>query len=80
MTNKSLWYLKFSCPCSYNAWFRVFLHHVVWWSDTRVSEVRAASIFRTEDAGSTVLNLQPWRWRQHRPPKRWFPTTTLHDV
>jgi hypothetical protein len=21
-----------------------------------------------------------WRWRQHGPLKRWYPTTTLHDV
>jgi len=21
--------------------------------------------------------LQPWRWRQHGPPKRWYPTTTV---
>jgi hypothetical protein len=23
--------------------------------------------------------LTPWRWRQHGPPKRWYPTT-LHDI
>jgi len=23
---------------------------------------------------------QPRRWRQHGPPKRWYPTTTLHGV
>jgi hypothetical protein len=22
----------------------------------------------------------PWRWRQHGPPKRWYPTTTPHGV
>jgi hypothetical protein len=22
----------------------------------------------------------PWRWRQHGPPKRWYPTATLHGV
>jgi len=21
-----------------------------------------------------------WRWRQHGPPKLWYPTTTLHGV
>jgi len=21
-----------------------------------------------------------WRWRQHGPPKRWYPTTTPHGV
>jgi len=21
-----------------------------------------------------------WRWRQHEPPKRWYPTTTPHGV
>jgi len=23
---------------------------------------------------------QPWRWRHHGTPKRWYPTTTLHGV
>jgi hypothetical protein len=23
---------------------------------------------------------EPWRWRQQSPPKRWYPTTTLHGV
>jgi hypothetical protein len=23
---------------------------------------------------------RPWRWRQHGPPKRWYPTTTFHGV
>jgi hypothetical protein len=23
---------------------------------------------------------QPRRWRQHGPPKRWYPTTILHGV
>jgi hypothetical protein len=23
---------------------------------------------------------QPSRWSQHGPPKRWYPTTTLHDM
>jgi len=22
----------------------------------------------------------PWRWKQHGPPKLWYPTTSLHDV
>jgi len=22
----------------------------------------------------------PWRWRQHGPLKRWYPTTALHGV
>jgi hypothetical protein len=26
------------------------------------------------------LKSSPWRWRQHGPPKRWYPTTTLHGV
>jgi len=29
------------------------------------------------------LNFSPWRWRQHAPPKRWYPwypSTTLHSV
>jgi hypothetical protein len=24
--------------------------------------------------------LQPWRWRQHGPPKHWCPTTKLHGT
>jgi len=23
---------------------------------------------------------ETWRWMQHGPPKRWYPTTTLHGV
>jgi hypothetical protein len=32
--------------------------------------------------GSWYLNLQceGGGWRQHGPLKRWYPTTTLHDV
>jgi hypothetical protein len=26
------------------------------------------------------LESSPWRGRQHWPPKRWYPTTTLHGV
>jgi len=22
----------------------------------------------------------PWRWRQHGPPKRWYPDTTVHGI
>jgi hypothetical protein len=30
----------------------------------------------------TTLRHSPedWRWRQHEPPKCWYPTTTLHGV
>jgi len=21
-----------------------------------------------------------WRWRQHGPPKHWYPTTSLHGI
>jgi len=21
-----------------------------------------------------------WRWRQHGPPKRWYPATSIHGV
>jgi hypothetical protein len=27
-----------------------------------------------------ILFASSWRWRQHGPPKRWYPNTTLHDV
>jgi hypothetical protein len=43
---------------------------IVLWQDTNVSEVRVASIFTSH-----------WRWRQHGPLKRWYPTyptTTLY--
>jgi hypothetical protein len=42
------------------------------WLDTKVSENRAASIFR--------VALQPWRWQQHGPPKWWYPTIMLHGA
>jgi len=46
------------------------------------------NITRSEDGGSKVLrnvgilpqHYTVWRWRQHGPPKRRYPTTTLHDV
>jgi len=25
-------------------------------------------------------SLSPWKWRQHGPLKRWYPTTTSHGV
>jgi hypothetical protein len=42
---------------------------VVLWKVTNVSKDLAASIFTS-----------PWRWRQQGPPKRWYPTTSLHGV
>jgi hypothetical protein len=33
-----------------------------------------------EDSISPTPASSPWRWRQHGPPKRWYPTTTLHGV
>jgi len=29
---------------------------------------------------SRSFGLWPWRWRQHGPPKHWYPTTTLQAV
>jgi hypothetical protein len=40
------------------------------WLDTEVSEVHFTSFHFAS----------PWRWRQHGPPKRWYPTTTLQGV
>jgi len=32
-------------------------------------------------SGSSGLRLvTPWRWRQQRPSKQWYPTTSLHGV
>jgi len=44
------------------------LRRVVWWLDTNASDNHVATIFKSE------------RWRQHGPPKRWYPTATLHGV
>jgi hypothetical protein len=30
--------------------------------------------------GCQCFRDSPWRWRQHRSPKRWYPTITLHGV
>jgi len=27
-----------------------------------------------------LLGFEPQRWRQHSPPKCWYPTITLHDA
>jgi hypothetical protein len=35
--------------------------------------------FRTPTKNRTPI-VCLWRWRQHGPPKRWYPTTTLHSV
>jgi hypothetical protein len=31
-------------------------------------------------ANSRICTLQPWRWKQHYPPKYWYPPTKLHGV
>jgi hypothetical protein len=35
--------------------------------------------FSPEGVTDSILT-SPWRWRQHGPPKRWYPTATLHGV
>jgi hypothetical protein len=74
-------------------WYTTPILHLVttqkmdaaWTSETLVS------YHNPEDGGSMDLwNVgilpqlytasQPRRWRQHGPPKRWYPTTTLHGV
>jgi len=30
--------------------------------------------------GYQRFRVSPWRWRWYGPLKRWYPTTTLHDV
>jgi hypothetical protein len=32
------------------------------------------------DVFGVVTQFSPWRWRQHRAPRRWYPTATLHGV
>jgi hypothetical protein len=47
---------------------------------------RSAYIRREVVLHSTLCDIKflnaakPWRWRQLGPPKRWYPTTTLHSV
>jgi len=26
------------------------------------------------------IRLHSWRWRQHSPPNRWYPTATLYSI
>jgi len=43
--------------------------------------VRESGFHSGEDSIHGFLgccNVQPWRWRQHEPPKRWYQTTTLN--
>jgi hypothetical protein len=42
-------------------------HWVVMWWDNCISQDHATSIF-----------ISPWRWKQHGPPKRWYPIISLH--
>jgi hypothetical protein len=44
--------------------------NVMWCRDTNISEKPLASIF----------NLQPWRQRQHIPPKHWHLSITLYST
>jgi len=48
-----------------------------WRFKTRPSKLRSHVV-----RGPCCLNLQilPWRWRQHGPPKRYYPTTAIHGV
>jgi len=34
----------------------------------------------TDTEQTTLIFTCPWRWRQHWPPTRWYPTTILHGV
>jgi len=52
----------------FNLWSGLW-HHIVMWQDTIVSDDHAASMFRAN-----------WRWRQHGPLNRWYPTTSLLSI
>jgi hypothetical protein len=36
--------------------------------------------YPTTQHNDTTQKTSTWRWRQHGPPKWWYPTTTLHGV
>jgi len=66
----SLAMTQLSAPCMKNLHIKCIPLH-------DVGSVQMAS---AEQEIPTSFVIKPWRWRQRRPPKRWYPTTTLHDV
>jgi hypothetical protein len=46
-----------------------------WTSETLISYHSTSRHHDPED-----LDTSPWRWRQHGPLKRWYPTTELHGI
>jgi hypothetical protein len=50
--------------------------HRIWISATVICSACTLMVVQIK----IYLHFQPWGWWQHSPPKRWYPTTTLHGV
>jgi hypothetical protein len=55
---------------------------VVQLTSTRCRHRKIRSLLTTNRCENLKIfdNISPWRWRQQRPPKRWYPNTKLRDV
>jgi hypothetical protein len=47
--------------------------------NTKLPEDPAASVFRLKTILPSIFRVK-WRWMQYGPPKRWYPTTSLHRI
>jgi hypothetical protein len=51
-----------------------------WRMEQFILMIRCLKLIFVDTSFLPILATPPWRWRQHGPLKRWYPTTTLHGV